>query len=86
MLLMQWFRQKRVLVQLVIGFFGLAIAGFIFFFNITRSLPNPEEIVNIQVSQSTKIYDRDGESLLYEIYGEEKIKPAIAKPKKPMTN
>jgi len=72
MLLMQWFRQKGVLVQLVIGFFGLAIAGFIFFFNITRSLPNPEEIVNIQVSQSTKIYDRDGESLLYEIYGEEK--------------
>jgi len=69
---MQWFKQKRVLVQLIIGFLGLVIAGFIFFFNITRSLPNPEEIIDIQVSQSTKIYDRDGESLLYEIYGEEK--------------
>lgn len=69
---MQWFKQKRILLQLIIGFLGLAIAGFIFFFNITRSLPKPEEIVDIQVSQSTKIYDRDGESLLYEIYGEEK--------------
>jgi len=69
---MQWFKQKRILPQLIIGFLGLAIAGFIFFFNVTRSLPKPEEIVDIQVSQSTKIYDRDGESLLYEIYGEEK--------------
>jgi len=69
---MRWFKQKRVLIQLIIGFFGLGIAAFIFFFNVTRSLPNPEEIVDIQVSQSTKIYDRDGESLLYEIYGEEK--------------
>jgi len=69
---MQWFKQKRVLLQLIIGFSGLVVAGSIFFFNLTRSLPNPEEIVDIQVSQSTKIYDRDGKSLLYEIYGEEK--------------
>jgi len=44
----------------------------VFFFNITRSLPDPSEIVDIQVSQSTKIYDSEGETLLYEIYGEEK--------------
>jgi len=69
---MQWFRQRHVFIQLVIGFLGLIIAALVFFVNTTRSLPDPSEIVNIQVSQSTKIYDRDGESLLYEIYGEEK--------------
>jgi 1A family penicillin-binding protein len=71
-LLMQWFRQKHVLVQLTIGFLGLGVAGFIFFFNTTRALPDPSDIVDIQVSQSTKIYGRGGEALLYEIYGEEK--------------
>lgn len=69
---MRWFKQKRVFIQLLIGVIGLAVASLIFFFNITRSLPDPSEIVDIQVSQSTKIYDREGETLLYEIYGEEK--------------
>lgn len=69
---MQWFRQRHVFIQFVIGFLGLVIAALVFFVNTTRSLPDPSEIVNIQVSQSTKIYDRDGESLLYEIYSEEK--------------
>lgn len=69
---MRWFKQKRVLIQLFIGFLGLIIASFIFFFNTIRTLPDPSDIVDIQVSQSTKIYDREGEALLYEIYGEEK--------------
>jgi len=69
---MNWFKQKHVLIQLAIGFLGLVITILIFLFNTVRTLPDPSEIVNIQISQSTKIYDREGEALLYEIYGEEK--------------
>lgn len=37
-----------------------------------RDLPNPESFDARQVAQTTKIYDRAGEVLLYEIYGEER--------------
>ena len=39
---------------------------------ILNDLPNPEEFETRQVAQSTKIYDRTGKVLLYEIHGEEK--------------
>ncbi len=37
-----------------------------------KDLPPLEEIVNIPISQSTKIYDRTGKILLYEIHRQEK--------------
>jgi len=37
-----------------------------------KDLPRPEVFVEIEMPQSTKIYDRTGKILLYEIYGEEK--------------
>jgi penicillin-binding protein 1A len=37
-----------------------------------KDLPRPEKFAERQLAQSTKIYDRSGEVLLYEIYGEEK--------------
>jgi 1A family penicillin-binding protein len=37
-----------------------------------RELPDPDQFVSRQINQSTKIYDRTGEILLYEIHGEEK--------------
>jgi penicillin-binding protein 1C len=54
------------------GILGLVVAGFVFFFRIAASLPSIQEMSDFQISQSTKIYDRTGETLLYEIYGEEK--------------
>ncbi len=39
---------------------------------ILNDLPNPEEFETRQVAQSTKIFDRTGKTLLYEIHGEEK--------------
>lgn len=42
------------------------------FFYVARDLPNPETFDSRKVAQSTKIYDRTGEVLLYEIHGEEK--------------
>ncbi len=41
-------------------------------FVLSRNLPSFEEIVNRQVQQSTKIYDRTGEILLYELSGGQK--------------
>jgi len=35
-------------------------------------LPNPEQLTSRQINQSTKIYDKTGQVLLYEIHGEEK--------------
>ena len=39
---------------------------------IIKQLPSPEQFGLRQVSQSTKLYDRTGKILLYEIHGEEK--------------
>lgn len=49
-----------------------AIVLLIMFAWYSRSLPNPDEILAREVSQSTKIYDRTGEHLLYEIAPEER--------------
>lgn len=39
---------------------------------LTRGLPSPEGIVQRTVAQSTKIYDRTGKVLLYDLHGEER--------------
>ena len=40
---------------------------------IARELPDPKQFISSrQITQSSKVYDRTGEILLYEIYGEEK--------------
>lgn len=42
------------------------------FFYYAKDLPRPEVFTERQLFQSSKIYDRTGQILLYEIYGEEK--------------
>jgi membrane peptidoglycan carboxypeptidase len=37
----------------------------------SRGLPDPDALLDRTIAQATKIYDRSGEHLLYEIYGEE---------------
>ncbi len=37
----------------------------------SRDLPDPSQLTERSISQTTKIYDRTGEHLLYEVYGEE---------------
>ncbi len=34
-------------------------------------LPSPDRMIDRQLKQSTKIYDRDGKTLLYEVYGDQ---------------
>ena len=48
-----------------IGFFGM-------FIYLERTLPDADTIATRQVSESTKIYDRTSQVLLYDIHGEEK--------------
>ncbi len=45
---------------------------FIFISWLSRGLPNPDQLLQREIAQSTKIYDRTGEVILYEIHGDEK--------------
>lgn len=64
--------RKRIIVAVGIAaavFFAVAAVGV----GITiRNMPSPEDLFSRHVVQSTKIYDRSGSVLLYEIHGEEK--------------
>jgi len=68
--------KKRFLLKLA-GLFILAclllgVWGLISVARMAQELPNPEEFIDGQITQSTKIYDRAGEVLLYEIHGDQK--------------
>ncbi|MBZ9571742.1 PBP1A family penicillin-binding protein [Patescibacteria group bacterium] len=54
------------------GFLVLLLGSLSLFIYYAKDLPRPEKFLERQFFQSTKIYDRSGETLLYEIYGEEK--------------
>lgn len=61
----------------VVSFFGWGIllgviGGTFLFFYFLGDLPRPEDFNEKKLVESTKIYDRTGEILLYEMYGEEK--------------
>ena len=49
-----------------------ALAGGSYAAFIVARLPSPEEFFSRRITQSTKIYDRTGSVLLYEIHGEER--------------
>ena len=68
-------KKKRVgliLKLLGFGFLVLVLACLCLFSFYAKDLPQPEKFTERHLSQSTKIYDRSGQVLLYEIYGEEK--------------
>lgn len=59
---------KLSIFCLVVG--GLGVIGIIAYF--AKDLPNLATIGEREIVQSTKIYDRTGEIILYDIHGEEK--------------
>ncbi|MEK9154520.1 MAG: PBP1A family penicillin-binding protein [Patescibacteria group bacterium] len=74
---MSLFNKKTWLWLKIIGVFFLfifilALIGLAKLAKITKELPDPTQFGSHQVAQSSKIYDRTGEVLLYEIFGEEK--------------
>lgn len=52
----------------ILGFIGIVIL----FLWAGRGLPDPDKLADEVVAQSTKIYDRSGEHLLYEVFAKEK--------------
>ncbi|MBN2884467.1 PBP1A family penicillin-binding protein [Patescibacteria group bacterium] len=64
-------KHKLIVIVMLLAALGL-LAAFILVAWASRDLPNPNQLINREVAQSTKIYDRSGEHILYEIHGEEK--------------
>ena len=48
------------------------ISFFIFISRLSKDLPNPDQLIERDIAQSTTIYDRSGENILYEFHGDEK--------------
>lgn len=68
-------RRHFWLSVLVVSFFLfviVAVAGTVYVVIAIRTLPTPDQFSTRDISQSTKIYDRTGTVLLYEIHGQEK--------------
>lgn len=65
------YRAKKIVFIALYAFVGLAFAGVLFFLYLRANLPSVDQIASREVSQSTKIYDRTGTVLLYEISGGE---------------
>lgn len=68
-LLFAWQTVLKIVAWLFIGGMLLAMTAFLYF---AKDLPSTDKIGQRQISQSTKIYDRTGQVLLYDIHGEEK--------------
>lgn len=61
-----------VLKYSLYGFIGACLLVVFLFFYYTYNLPRPEKFTETPVLLSTKIYDRTGKVLLYDIYGDQK--------------
>ncbi|HLD31393.1 MAG TPA: PBP1A family penicillin-binding protein [Patescibacteria group bacterium] len=68
--------KKQLKRQILLS--GLVALVFTFLFGsivvawVSRDLPDPDRLTDRQVAQSTKIYDRTGQHILYEVYAQEK--------------
>jgi 1A family penicillin-binding protein len=69
-------RTVRIIRYFIAGLFlatlACATAGIGVYIYFAKDLPLPEKFAERDFAQSTKIYDRTGKVLLYELYGEEK--------------
>ena len=66
----RWFwRILKLARWALVAFLLLAIGVFAYY---AKDLPSPTNLNTRQVVESTKIYDRTGDHMLYEIHGEEK--------------
>src|SRR6185436_2848902 len=69
----EWIRASlRIGKYAAFAVLGLTLLMVALFFYYTWDLPRPENFTELPFVQSTKIYDRTGKVLLYDIYGEEK--------------
>lgn len=62
------FLWKAAVILFMLGI--IAVIGIFFYFS--KDLPEPGQVNARFIAESTKIYDRTGETLLYDVHGEEK--------------
>ena len=63
----------RFIINLFLIFIVIGIFTSIFLFSkYSKEIPNPDKLIDRKQAETTKIYDRTGENLLYEIHGDEK--------------
>ncbi len=73
-------QRRTTIIKIVLYFFALIlIAGSLTFAVVALSLPDPNKLNTRVIPQSTKIYARDGTTLLYEVHGE--VKRTLVDPK-----
>lgn len=64
-----WDKKKVLQVLSILFALGVMYVGYIYF---STELPAAEDLANLSIPESTKLYDRKGEVLFYEIYKDEK--------------
>ena len=65
------FRRKILILFISLTIFGMLGITMVVAW-VSRDLPDPDRLTDRQIAESTKIYDRTGEQLLYEIFADEK--------------
>jgi len=73
----QTYQKRGRKIVFILKLFFFCFLFFVFcslslFIYYAKDLPRPEKFIERELFESTRIYDRTGEVLLYEIYGEEK--------------
>jgi len=63
---------KFLILAILLAFSFFLFLLFLIFIFYAKDLPRPEKFVDKPFTESTKIYDRSGKTILYEFYGEEK--------------
>jgi 1A family penicillin-binding protein len=63
---------KILLFTALAGIVALGLSAAVFAIITIKTLPSPEQFGSRQVNESSKLYDRTGKVVLYEIHGEEK--------------
>lgn len=64
-------RKKALWAGLLLAFAGLvSVLSLVAW--LSRGLPDPNRLIEREMAQSTKIFDRTGETVLYEIHGDQK--------------
>lgn len=67
-----WLFSKNTIVLATYSILVVFIISIISLLWLSRGLPEPDKLLERQMVESTKIYDRTGETILYDIHGEEK--------------
>jgi len=65
-------KRRHLIRSGLIGIGLIILVGFILVFLLMKDLPSPELLNSRQIPESTKIYDKTGKVLLYEVFDEER--------------